>query len=603
MIAKHWKQILFCVVVFSASFAIHFLSGNFFPKTAGIIPDEYSFIQQAACIAQGMPLSEMGSRSSKFLYPLLLSPAFALFSDLEGQLIAVNFINSLLAASSVFPAFILSRRILANTRGEKFAYVFGFLAAFMPVTFYSIGFMAEPAAIAVGLWWLYVAYGILGIEDIKKRLCSVAGFAVFTYLLYALKEYYAVYFIAFAILLVIMTDRTCKSNTSIDVATKKNLIYTPILYGVVFVLCYALSQLLFFGSLTGNSYLNQLSGNSMLPHLKWLPLYLPVVLVHIIAAAGFIPLLTPIWKESRDYNQKDATFGLFVIIALFVMLLVVFLTVILREETVYATRMILRYYDLLLFASAILFVKKVVSYTPEEIKKALSNKRSTIIAVVVAATLLIFLGIIQYDNEGASLLWLVTIFNKGQLPIDGGAIDFVWIALVKAIVVAVLIAVFIVARKGKISGRVICAILCGFLCVAYLTSSAVMTTTLRISHEMSVEEMVEGDKVVEAVKPYMDDGARGALVICGIPSTGYGRFYAFSAESRYVALKLKASGISSYVLGLSPGQDIGADPNDNYWYVIAVDKASTADAASYGLDEKNLIADTKDVSLYYYDVH
>ena len=588
MLAKHWKATLFCLVVFAVSFAVHVAVGGFFPKAIGIIPDEYGFLYEARGIADGLPISELGERISKFVYPSIIAPVFVFFEDLEGQLAAINVISSLIAASSVFPAYLLSRRILLGSKMEKLVYAFAILGAFLPDTFYSIGIMAEPIAVAMGLWWLYGGYRLIQASSSGRRNVCLGIFAICTYFLYALKEYYIVYFVAFTAVLIISAWRNRNGGECYG-SRWRNGIKGIVVFVATFAVFYIASQFLFFGSIFGNAYDTQM----VLPSdkLSFWGICVVLLIAHIIAAAGFVPLCTPLFKESEDYDKADACFGLFVFIALGLMIIVVIVTIIMREELSYAIRIILRYYNLLLFVAAMLFAKKVSAYNTEKIEAVVQNKKTLAISGSIIFVSIMLLGFIQYDGEGTSLLWLVSLFNRG-IPIDSGDIDLVWTMLVKGVLLVVFIGILVCAATGKLDGKKVAWLVCGYICVTWMISAAVLSCVQYELHVVSAEEETASYEIADTVHALVGDDIDNVIVLWQLPNGRYYRVTEYSAESRFVALLLETT-----VTVTEPGYVLKGNGTDQQ-YVVVCDKVSVEEPASFGLEEADLVLDTESVSVY-----
>ena len=91
-----------------------------------------------------------GTGGFGFLYPLLISPAFLLFERLPDAYDAVKAINSLLMSLTVFPVFLLARRVA----GRGLALAAAALSVAVPALTYTGNLMVENAFYPLTAFWL-----------------------------------------------------------------------------------------------------------------------------------------------------------------------------------------------------------------------------------------------------------------------------------------------------------------------------------------------------------------------------------------------------------------------------------------------------------------
>src|ERR1700751_3905738 len=75
------------------------------------------------------------------VYPILISPAYALFRDIPTVYSAIKAINALLMSLAAVPAYLLARRVVS----QRGAFVVAVLTVAVPSTFYAGTVMTENA--------------------------------------------------------------------------------------------------------------------------------------------------------------------------------------------------------------------------------------------------------------------------------------------------------------------------------------------------------------------------------------------------------------------------------------------------------------------------
>jgi hypothetical protein len=95
-----------------------------------------SFAATGSFAVRGVPTSGYG-----VIYPVLISPAYALFRSIPAAYTAIKLINALLMSLAAVPAYLLARRVL-STRGSLIVAV---LTVAVPSTFYAGMVMTESA--------------------------------------------------------------------------------------------------------------------------------------------------------------------------------------------------------------------------------------------------------------------------------------------------------------------------------------------------------------------------------------------------------------------------------------------------------------------------
>src|SRR5262245_28341480 len=112
VIARVRPGILLAAVV-AASFAVWALVGSFV-SSPWIYADELIYSDLARSIAAGGPPSVRGATTYAYGlgYPLVVSPAWVLFRNLDHAYAAARVLNALVMSLAAVPAYFLARRFL-----------------------------------------------------------------------------------------------------------------------------------------------------------------------------------------------------------------------------------------------------------------------------------------------------------------------------------------------------------------------------------------------------------------------------------------------------------------------------------------------------------
>jgi len=104
------------------------------------------------------------------VYPLLISPAYALFGSLPHAYVAVKVINSLLVSLSAVPAYLIARRLLAPLPSLLAAA----LTLTLPWLFFSALVMTENAFLPAFLFWFWSLVVMLERPTLVRQLVMFA---------------------------------------------------------------------------------------------------------------------------------------------------------------------------------------------------------------------------------------------------------------------------------------------------------------------------------------------------------------------------------------------------------------------------------------------
>ena len=215
---------LFFALLLLVSTAVRFLL-SFYSKTAVTYNDELFYLELSQNIWLRGTLNVYAApiRFTKLLYPLLLSPFYAVSDGLLRTRLISAF-NALLISSSLIPGYLLAKHILKKDSHIMLALV---VLALSPNLLFSLTFMAENLYYPLLLWAFWATYklfynneGERGVRSARKtvqwtvfsgeqaaalgRKASVLGIILF--LLYFTKETGAAFLAAVLIILLIKKD-------------------------------------------------------------------------------------------------------------------------------------------------------------------------------------------------------------------------------------------------------------------------------------------------------------------------------------------------------------------------------------------------------------
>ena len=139
-----------------------------FLKHTHTYEDERLYYSMAESLSEGkgFPVIYYGAfHSSRFLYSLLISPAF-FTSNRTIQFFLIDLINTLILSSGIFPVYLLAKTLLEET---KYALLCCSIYSLLPDQALNISFMCDPLFTVLSLWLFYFGEKILEWEDLSGR--------------------------------------------------------------------------------------------------------------------------------------------------------------------------------------------------------------------------------------------------------------------------------------------------------------------------------------------------------------------------------------------------------------------------------------------------
>lgn len=185
MIGSRNKEKSFVVILFFLTLAFHCLL-VMQDKVLMIYPDELAYLDPArSFIRTGeFAIHNINENWEPILYSILLAP-YTLIRNSHVQIKVLYIINCLLMASSVFPTYILCKKIISKKTNRMLAMTIVALFPEFAMTHY---FMAENLFLPLSLWLFVAVYGYLEETDKTKKRYRVVGLAVLCFLLYITKS-------------------------------------------------------------------------------------------------------------------------------------------------------------------------------------------------------------------------------------------------------------------------------------------------------------------------------------------------------------------------------------------------------------------------------
>ena len=472
--------LLFFALSIAARMAVNYRLGI---TTLNWHPDEFRFLHLAKSIAQRGELLIMGEPTNyqKLLYPLLISPAFALVKDPLWQMRLVGIINVVTMSSAVFPAALLVKRL--SGKGEVLLITLAALVV-MPEFLYTATIMSEALYLPLCLWAFYIFMLAMDENGRVKRPLWFALFGFVLYLTFFTKEVALVFFIAAAGVLVFegIRDRRDKGKLAQNG-------FSLLAFAVTFFALFLLMRWTLFHNQTsiytdGESEFgvgDQLTISALFSAkpILYLPYSAAVMLTAGLLSFCVLPVLLPLFGF-KSLDEPKKRLYIFSASSVVIMAATVAYTISIREDLWYLVpRLHMRYFfplavpfmilcfDFLLSESKVKPARGKAKLPPKNSAEQLLSKR-TISVIVACASALIALLVQTYPHSdspydyfsmGATKLAVMTyVFGASEV-----VAAFVW-NLFKLFLIALLCVS--VRRLFQGTKKALFAVLC---CVVLMT--------------------------------------------------------------------------------------------------------------------------------------
>lgn len=302
---KAFQNAFFLFIIFTISFIFRFYLADY-TKHIFLYPDELRYVQLAENFAnhRGFLLYNQATDYQKILYSWALMPAF-FFESREWQQHALSLLNAFWACLSVFPCFLIAKKLLQNKHHIWFITIF---SLFLPDLTFSLGFMSETLFLPLAL---FVFYLFLKLFDYPQHYFLSFLLGIFCYLLYLCKEIALVFPIAY--FLFIFSNHYLKINQNKIIPQLKNFF---ILISS-FLFCFVLFKTTIFNNM-GNSYSSIITnGNLDSQHVFYLFYGFVYYLMNISLALFYFPFFVSlIYFKQLNVKNKEALLMLSFLIVL-----------------------------------------------------------------------------------------------------------------------------------------------------------------------------------------------------------------------------------------------------------------------------------------------
>lgn len=493
-------RIIFCLVLatFLAEVLVRFYFSDF-SKSVHTYRDELRYLQIAKSIWAGGSLSIYGTDNDyqKILYSLLLFPTFYINNSITRVRI-ISLINSVLVGSTVFPSYLISKKISNNN--HKIILLSLLLVSVLPDMCYSITFMSENLFLPLGMWEVYFLIVLLSETDHKRQVFLSIFNGIFSYALYLTKEVSLYFVIAFVIVSIILSVR----NRSIT-----GLLRSCVGYVLSFGTCFLLAKLTIFNSM-GNSYdQTSLSQIGTQYKMEYMIYAIGVHVLFLLMVYMFFTLVYP-GVSFKNLSDIQKTSYLFIALCILINIFTIAFTISVREDLGrIIPRQHMRYYAPLIMPVFIIFLCAL-----EGKKEEKTSKRNYLLIILTAvfATMLLC-------NANTRIPYTIADFTN--LRIYNFAFDFHFqdivegegavvfnngIVLFKIFVLAFLVlGCFLLISKNK----KVCITFFIISILLFELSNSVLATRLIKSHYSVSDEQVRS---AEKLNEYLD-GVNGNILV------------------------------------------------------------------------------------------
>ena len=366
-------ELAFLFALFAAAAIIRYVLFDG-PRRIAIGNDEILYYNIARSIWQGNGLSLRGFETTfrKILYPAVLSPFFSL-DDVVVRLKAIHLFNCALIASSVFPAWLVARRIGLGTSARLACMA---VVLLWPDMLFASTFMAENLHWPLFFWfvWGWLETSLDESSPPRRHACAVVGTAILGFAGYLAKESFSA--LLFAVL-ALPAAEACRArlpagrNRPAPSPDARRAIRRRLLSAIVFAATFALLAAATEASLLrgARGYAQARASN----FTSWTDLWrtlraLAYYLGGFGLALGFLPLVTPFaaWRRLNEPARRLFAFSLLALAATAVGIAVAIVPL---EESVPAPRLHLRYAGPLLASVFLVFAASLSGITTSECKK------------------------------------------------------------------------------------------------------------------------------------------------------------------------------------------------------------------------------------------
>ena len=370
------------VFILSTLIRIYFSAFN---KSIFVYPDELRYLDIARSLFTdgSIMIRNVLVDFQKILYPLAIAPT-NMIADVSNQIVVINILNCLYMSSSVFPVYLIAKRIMKKNWAVILSIIF---VVALPDMIYSITIMSENIYYPLVLWTMYFVWRAMDADKIKSGIIFAILGGTFSYLLYLTKEIALSFLLAYAVIILLDTITRKKLNNQKLIP----FICFCAVFGVLFI---AFKVTVFAGM--GNSY-DQMDIKALSTPYSWFYLVYSFVYtsLSVLIAFFYFPIVLPYFRF-RELSEGEKTLYKYIIITLIIAIFTISYTISIREDLGrIAPRIHLRYLGPLSVPFFVLFLKIISDDSQQNVlgAKEYLNKIFIVTSVLIITILLMFKGV------------------------------------------------------------------------------------------------------------------------------------------------------------------------------------------------------------------
>lgn len=241
---------------------------------------------------------------TKVIYSILISPFIVLFKDSQYQITAICVFNAFLICSSVFPIYLLIRRMIERRSVQIFVLV---LSMSLPIFSINLNILLENIFIPESFWMFYAIYEYFYIDIQAKKKKSINAVIIGVGLAFAYITKDIAGFIVVAFIFAVGYDFICEAK---DRASKfKYAILSGLSFLIIYMIWGCIQRSLFPVSVdsSGSGAFRNLSTIN-----QWCYFVYAIVLSFMTAviAMGYFPVLLPFFSLEK-FSKPNKVYAIF----------------------------------------------------------------------------------------------------------------------------------------------------------------------------------------------------------------------------------------------------------------------------------------------------
>lgn len=346
---QNWYTKITLIYLFSIIMYLFYIHSFTIPVHIDV--DEELYIAMAKSFHYTHTFQHSGStlNYSCILYSMILSLAYYFYSP-ENIMFSLRAIGVCIMLSSIFPCFLLSKKLLSNDRHALYVTIF---IVFLPSMMNTAYCMQETLSYPLFLWICYAIYTEIETGRLQDLSVRTIFIAILSCLCYFTKTYMIFLPICYCLLLLYEAI-----SHKVSFIWKKLILYITV-YALIFLLGKSFIYFTNNGVLGSNHYSTQfsnlfpLTARTLLCTISCIGCYL----ISLAFYWGVLPLILPL-TNYKQYNSNLKRFIFFIFSCLFILIPELVISIVLTEEgTVIVPHKILyRYFEILEIPLLLIFL-------------------------------------------------------------------------------------------------------------------------------------------------------------------------------------------------------------------------------------------------------